>query len=95
MMTLVAFDDPGLVILPPHRMIRGISRATLDTAMARMKMFFDIDELSLATPDIWRRVDNLLTGEANTVRLVLFGLAPERLFVLKLRDLNAASGMMP
>jgi uncharacterized protein (DUF1015 family) len=95
MMTLVTFDDPGLIILPPHRMIRGISRATLDVAMARMKMFFDIDELLLAMPDIWRQVDNLLAGEANTVKLVLFGLAPERLFVLKLRDLNAASRMMP
>lgn len=95
MMTLVAFDDPGLIILPPHRMIRGISRATLDGAMARLKMFFDIDELSLATPDIWRQVDSLLTSEANTVKLLLFGLAPERLFMLKLRDLNAASRMMP
>ena len=95
MMTLVAFDDPGLIILPPHRMIRGISRATLDAAMARMKMFFDIDELSLATPDIWQQVDSLLAGEENTVKLALFGLAPERLFVLKLRDLNAASRMMP
>jgi len=95
MMTLVDFSDPGLLILPPHRLIRGISKSTLDEMMAGLKSFFEIEKLSLSRPDIWQQVDDLLSGGANQVSLVLFGLAPERLFVLKLRDFAVASQMMP
>jgi len=95
MMTLVDFADPGLIILPPHRLIRGISKSILDGMMAGLKMFFDIDELPLSMPGIWQQVDDLLTGETNQVRLALVGLAPEHLFVLRLRDFIAASQMIP
>ena len=96
MMTLVDFSDPGLIILPPHRLVRGISRATLNGLMARLKSFFKIEVLPLSMPGIWQQVDDLLTqGEANQDRLVLFGLAPERLLVLRLHDFTAARQMMP
>jgi len=51
--------------------------------------------LPLNMPDVWRQVDDLLTGEVNQVRLVLFGLGAEHLLVLRLRDLAAASQIMP
>ena len=60
-----------------------------------MKLFFEIEELPLGMPGIWQQVDDLLSSEANQVRLALFGLAPEHLFVLRLRDFTAASRMMP
>ena len=50
-------------------------------------------------PGIWQQVDDLLTGmrsgEKDQVRLVLFGLAAERLIVLRLRDFTAVSQLMP
>ena len=96
MMTLVDFSDPGLIILPPHRLVRGISRATLNGLMARLTSFFEIEVLPLSMPGIWQQVDDLLTqGEANQDRLVLFGLAPERLLVLRLHDFTPARQMMP
>ena len=99
MMTLVDFSDPGLVILPPHRLVRGVSKSTLDGLMTSLRLFFEIEELPLSTPDVWQRVDDLLTGmkpgETNQVSLVLFGLATERLLVLRLRDFAAVSQMMP
>jgi len=95
MMELVDFFDPGLVILPPHRLVRGISKSILNELMAKLESFFEIDELPLSMPGVWQQVDDLLTGEANQVRLALFGLAAGRLFVLSLRDLVAASQMMP
>jgi len=94
MMTLVDFSDPGLIILPPHRLVRGISKSTLDELMPKLKAFFEIEELPLSMPDVWEQADNLLT-ETNEVRLILFGLTAERLFVLRLRDLADASQMMP
>jgi len=95
MMTLVDFSDPGLIILPPHRLIRGIPKPTLDELMINLKSFFNIEELPLSMPDVRQQVEDLLISEANEVKLVLFGLAAERLFVLRLRDFTAASKVIP
>ena len=94
MMTLVDFSDPGLIIVPPHRLIRGISKSNLNGLMAKLGAFFEIEELPLAMPGIWQRVDDLL-AETGEIRLVLFGLVPECLFMLRLSDFAAVSQMMP
>ena len=96
MMTLVSFADPGLIILPPHRLVRGISRASLNELLAKLKSFFEIEEMSLSAPGIWQQVNDLLAGkDKNQVRLVLFGLAPELLYLLRLRDFATTSQMIP
>ncbi len=74
MMELVEFSDPGLVILPPHRLVRGISKSTLHELMAELGSLFEIDELPLDKPGVWQKVDDLLIGKAEKVKLVLFGL---------------------
>jgi uncharacterized protein (DUF1015 family) len=95
MMTLVDFADPGLVILPAHRLVRGISESTLDELMTKLTSFFEIEELPLSLSNLPRQVDELLTGEENRVKLVLFGLSNEYLFLLRLRDFTTSSQMMP
>ena len=94
MMALVDFSDPGLIILAPYRLVRGISKPTLDGLMAKLKVFFEIEELSLSMPGVWKQVDDLLT-EPNAVRVILFGLGTESLLVLRLLDMTATSQMMP
>ena len=94
MVALVDFTDPGLVILPPHRLVRGIAKSTLNGLMPELREFFEIEELSLSNPGVWKQVDHLL-AQPDQVRLALFGLAAESLFVLRLRDLAAVSQMMP
>jgi len=95
MMTLVSFAYPGLIILPPHRLVRGISRTSLGGLLAKLRSFFEIEEMPLSTPGIWQRVDELLARDADQVKLILFGLAPERLYLLRLRDFAATSQMIP
>ena len=95
MMTLVDFADPGLVILPYHRLIRGVSKSALDGLLTKLKPLFEVEELPLAVPDVWQRVDDLLAEETSQVRLILFGLAKESLFLLRLRDFTAISQMVP
>jgi uncharacterized protein (DUF1015 family) len=94
MMTLVDFNDPGLIILPPHRLLRGLPSASLDGLMAKLNLFFEVDVLPLNEDRVWPKVDGLL-AESGKIRLVLFGLKPEQLLVLTLRDLAAAGQMMP
>ncbi len=95
MMALIDFADPGLIVLPPHRLVRGVSKAAMEGLTARLTTFFDVEEWPTSTPGVWSQVDDLLAGEAGQDRLVLFGLAPERLLILRLRDAATASQMMP
>lgn len=94
MMTLIDFADPGLMILPPHRLVRGISKSGMDRLMTKLESFFEIEELSLDSLGIWEHIDDLLarTGE---VRVMLFGPVAQRIFILKPRDLAVTSKMMP
>lgn len=94
MMTLVDFADPGLLILPPHRLVRGISPADWDGLMAKLMVFFAVERLPLNKSGIWQQVDNLLADKSE-IRLVLFGLDAEHLFVLRVHAPEAISQVMP
>jgi hypothetical protein len=68
----------------------------LNELLAKLRSFFEVEELPLSTPGIWQRVDDLLAGkDTDQVRLILFGLAPEFLYLLSLRDFAATSQMIP
>lgn len=95
MMALVDFADPGVLILPPHRLVGGIPKAALSRLQAKLKSLFDIEELPLDEANVWSKVDRLLAKGKDEVRLALFGLAEDRFLILKLRDFAAASQMMP
>jgi hypothetical protein len=92
----VDFADPGVLILPPHRLVGGIPRAALSQLPAQLRSLFDIEELPFDAPDVWGKVDRLLAvGGSGQVRFALFGLNEGRFTILKLRDFIAASQMMP
>jgi uncharacterized protein (DUF1015 family) len=96
MMELVDFADPGLVILPAHRLVRGMSKAALSELAARLQSFFEVEELPIGKADAWGQIDRLLSGgDSGEVKLVLLGLVEGRLLRLKLRDSSAADQMMP
>lgn len=94
MMALVDFADPGVLILPPHRLVGGIPRAALSQLSAKLGSLFDIEELPLDEADVWARVNRVLSG-GDKVKFALFGLAEDRLLILRLSDSAAASQMMP
>ncbi|MBI2836528.1 MAG: DUF1015 domain-containing protein [Chloroflexi bacterium] len=94
MMTLVDFADPGLLILPPHRLIRGIPHPALDELLPRLKVFFDVKAVELDSSGDWKKVDAWLDG-ADEVRLALYGPVPGRLFLLGLRDPATVAEMIP
>jgi uncharacterized protein (DUF1015 family) len=95
MMTLVDFADPGLLVLPPHRLVQGASRSNLHDLQRNLPSFFDIEEMPFNTPDLWPRIDAFLNSDTAAVRLVLYGLQPERLQLLQLREVETANALMP
>jgi uncharacterized protein (DUF1015 family) len=46
MMTLVAFDDPGLVILPTHRIIPTLTNEQVAVYEARIREHFEVEEFN-------------------------------------------------
>jgi uncharacterized protein (DUF1015 family) len=98
MTSLVDMADPGLIILPPHRLLRGVSRSLMSSLKSQLTSFFDIEELSINHPDIWQQVDARLSGmrpDMTQVRLGILGLEGDKLLILTLRDVNAVNQMMP
>ncbi|MCR4394678.1 MAG: DUF1015 domain-containing protein, partial [Dehalococcoidales bacterium] len=89
MMSLVSFDDAGLVILPTHRLVRGISRSVLNSLPDKLNAFFDIEEIDTLLPDFEYRVNQKIRGitaETDQVVLAIYGLKANSLLVLKLRS---------
>lgn len=98
MMSLVSFDDAGLVILPTHRLVRGISRSVLNSLPDKLKAFFDIEEIDTLLPDFENRVDQKIRGitaETDQVMLAIYGLKVNNLLVLKLRSQAEINNLMP
>jgi uncharacterized protein (DUF1015 family) len=98
MMSLIDFSDPGLVVLPSHRLVRGISRATLAGLKSQLALFFELEQIPLDSPDLWERLDGLLTGMGpglDVVRLGLFGLETQSVIILTLRDFTKTNPLMP
>ncbi len=94
MMTLIDFTDPGLIILPPHRLLRGLSPSAIEQLGKKLISFFDVQSLALGQPDVWKRLDEFLC-ETGKIRLVLYGLAENNLLLLTVRDFATASKLMP
>ena len=95
MMTLVDFADPGLVILPAHRLVRGLPQSALDGLTAGLKTFFAVEEAPLNKTDILSQINGLLSEDAGVVKLVLYGLSKGQLLLLRLRDFSTVGPMIP
>jgi uncharacterized protein (DUF1015 family) len=89
MMTLVACDDPGLVILPTHRVVKSLPANAIASFVQRAREVFNVDEI--AHRDEFRlRLDELGTG---AIGVALKG-SPTYL-ILRLRDDAAMKAAMP
>jgi len=93
MMTLVSFSDPGLIILAPHRLIRGIPKSTAEGLENRLTEFFNIQKLPLQKKDVWRDVDRLMSGD--NVRFACLMTGADHLCVLVLKEGAIDSSTMP
>jgi len=86
MMTLVALSDPGLIVLPVHRLVRGMSSKAVAELRSRLEGFFEILCLPLGKTDLPK-----VQGAAARV----LGLEPESVIGLRLRQSTSLKGVMP
>jgi uncharacterized protein (DUF1015 family) len=89
MMALLDFKDPGLLILPTHRLLKGLDPALLGLLKSKLLGYFEIQSIDINAPDLWKKVDSLLVGlkpDMQSAKLAVFGLEPGRLSILSVRD---------
>ena len=86
MMELVDLSDPGLVVLPIHRLVRGILPSTLANLSNRFRDVFKMEVVAPRTDD-WDLPADSCMG--------VLGLQPDSLVVLKRRQDVALDKTMP
>jgi len=102
MMELVESSDPGLVVLPIHRLVRGIAPATLARLPEQLANVFVLEPVPLGRQGITGcYTQTLATPEAESshggsnVVLGVLGLQPEVLVLLRRREDVSLDAMMP
>jgi len=86
MLELVDFSDPGLVVLPLHRLVRGIAPSILGGLEDQLRNFFVLESVPLKAGDCQLPTDSCLG---------ILGLQPGSLVVLKRRQDISLEAMMP
>jgi hypothetical protein len=86
MMELVDFSDPGLVVLPLHRLVRSIAPSILVGLEDQLRNFFVLESVPLKDGDCQLPTDSCLG---------ILGLQPDSLVVLKRRQDISLEAMMP
>jgi uncharacterized protein (DUF1015 family) len=89
MMTLVACDDPGLMILPTHRVVKSLPASAIATFTDRAREVFNVEEIS-HRDEFPARLNSSGTG---AIGVTLKG-SPNYL-ILKLRSRTAMKAAMP
>lgn len=95
MMTLINMDDPGLVILPAHRMISGLPVSSIDALASRLETFFIIEEEVIDKSNLRAQIERMLGDRKGDSNLVLCGLKKDKLLSLSLRDAESVKSMFP
>jgi uncharacterized protein (DUF1015 family) len=89
MMTLVACDDPGLVILPTHRIVRRLRPQAMASFPSRAREVFEVSEVD----DRVALRDGLVGGGHGTLGIALGG--EQRFFVVRLKDPDTSARAIP
>jgi uncharacterized protein (DUF1015 family) len=98
LMNLFDFADPGLVILPTHRLLKGAPNEIMENLKVKLIDFFDIEEIPISNSTVWEYFDAQFSGLnrfSKQVKLALYGLEPDKLMILTLKSLDAINQFMP
>jgi uncharacterized protein (DUF1015 family) len=86
MMTLVSFSDPGLIVLPVHRLVHNLSSKAMTQFRGNLETLFEVESVPLGEtglPEIGGAITRVL------------GLEPGTVIALKLRQSSSLKEMMP
>ncbi len=86
LVTLVNIEDPGLVILPTHRLIKNLKDFNLSKFLKSVEEFFEVKTSTEKT----------IAGELNEAKVKTFGFySPQGVYRLKLKNSDILSKFLP
>ena len=74
MMYLCSMEDPGLVILPAHRMLRGIDESRLNSSIEKAENYFDIKTISFKEETFEKAREEFISGLKSDVSKNIIGI---------------------
>ena len=90
MMTLVSMDDPGLLVLPYHRIVSGLDRDELGLLRRQLGQAFRVAPVEpgeSSAEGVAAAIERLLAEQPeHEVALAVLGLEPDRAHLLTLRE---------
>lgn len=85
MMNLVSFSDPGIFVLPVHRLVRGIPSSVLNDFKHKLEGFFSMESVAV----------NHLDSPLTEGKICVLGLEADKAVVLRLRPGVSIQEIMP
>jgi len=99
MITLTDAEDPGVITLPTHRLVRLPEPRSLTWLRKKLRLFFDLEELNPAgvtLPGIIKvGRETLEEGNKKGIAIGLYGLNKQRLCLLTPRERATLQGLLP
>lgn len=79
MMTFVNMNDPGLLILPTHRLVHSLHAFSMDEFQSASRQYFEVEEID---PELNAAVATSILREKGRDGTALLAVAPNRVFLL-------------
>ncbi len=98
MMYLCSMRDPGLIILPAHRMLKDVSRSVLESLVDRARDFFDVTTLPFAEDRRDRALVELMSilqTDPSAGRIGVFMKRSRQFVILKLKRPEIMQQLFP
>jgi len=93
MFVLVSMQDPGLLILPTHRLIGGLNNFSVEAFRAALGGNFEVSESNLTADQLPEFTEGLTGHEVHTFGF--FDGKSRKLYSLKLKNLDVLKGLEP
>ena len=74
MMYLCSMEDPGLVILPAHRMLREVDESRLNSSIEKAEKYFDIKTISFKEETFEKAREKFISGLKSDVSKNIIGI---------------------
>ena len=96
LMTLMSLSDPGLLILPIHRLVKGVSAERMDILKREIATDWQVLGRLSPGPFLEQQLSKVLTpSEGNTPRFGIYGIEPEQLVIITPKSPAALRGVLP
>ncbi len=88
----VEMDDPGLVVLPTHRIVKNLESFSEDEVIEKLKSYFDIKKV--VSEDVIADAEKILS-ENQEVSSYVFYTGKDYFYFLTLTDMDAMAKLLP